>query len=225
MSGRIAGRGNLSQGNKISAGVSQAEGQFQGRHLTDTNKDDLTWVTTTPRGKRREQCERQGKAESDLLEEEHIIRQQMEILNQKQLHAEAEQAAARAASDREVARERLLLQHRQETLKRQRYREGNITKRSNIPGHGGDAQSMPNDRHDHVATEWGAHMRCEQKITSRNTQDQSSTAGQFGGKSCYSPRPRKTLQNQDHCATDTRGCFAKGRYQVYFKNKQSPNQL
>ena len=69
----------------------------------------------------------------------------MEILNQRDLHAEAEKAAARAAaaaaadravlaraaSDREVARERLLLLHRQEWLKRQRYLAGNITERSN----------------------------------------------------------------------------------------------
>ena len=105
----------------------------------------------------------------------------MEILNQKQLHAEADQAAAkaaaaeeadrqltaaraaadraRAASERKVARERLLLQHRQEWLKRQRYLAGNITERSNIPGHGGDDQPMPNYRHDHVAYEWGTDDR------------------------------------------------------------------
>ena len=35
--------------------------------------DDLTGVTTTPRGKRCDECEVQNKAESDLLEEERII--------------------------------------------------------------------------------------------------------------------------------------------------------
>ena len=184
MKQRIGGRGDLSEDAEISAGVSHAEGQLQRRHLTDTKNDDLTGVTTTPRGKRRDKCEVQGMAESDLPEEEHIIRQQLEILNQKQLHAAAAQAEAkavaaaeadraraaadraraeadraRAASDREVARERLLLQHRQEGLKRQRYLAGNITERSNIPGHGGDDQPMPNDRHEHAAYEWGLRTR------------------------------------------------------------------
>ena len=83
----------------------------------------------------------------------------MELLNQSELHAEAEEAVARVAatlareaSDQAVARERLLLRHQQERLKRQQYLAGNITERSNIPGHGGDDQPMPNDRHDHVAT-------------------------------------------------------------------------
>ena len=65
----------MSQGNEISAGVSQAEGQFQGRHLTDTNKDDLTGVTTTPRGKSREECKVQNKAESDFNLEEYHLKQ------------------------------------------------------------------------------------------------------------------------------------------------------
>ena len=63
--GGLAGesrRCNLSQGNEISAGVSHAEEHFRGRHLTDTSKDDLTGVTTPPRGKRSEQCEVQNKA-------------------------------------------------------------------------------------------------------------------------------------------------------------------
>ncbi len=77
MKGRIAGRGDLSQDAEISAGVSHAEGRFQGRHLTDTNNDDLTGVTTTSSGKRREKCKVQNKAESDLLEEERIICQQL----------------------------------------------------------------------------------------------------------------------------------------------------
>ncbi len=89
-------------------------------------------------------------------------------------------AEAKTAHDREVARQ--IVRHRLERLKiKQQSLAGNITERSNIPGHGGDAQPMPNDRHDHVATEGGAHMRGEQKITSRNTQDQSSTAGRLGG--------------------------------------------
>ena len=113
----------------------------------------------------------------------------MEILNQKELQAEAEEAAARAAatldkaaSDREVARQRLLLRHRRERLQlKQQYLAGTITDRSNLPEHGGDDQPMPNDRHDHVASEWGIPVRGEQKITSRNTQDQFSTAGRLGG--------------------------------------------
>ena len=125
------------------------------------------------------------------MEEKRIICQQTEILNQKELQAEAEEAAARAAatlataaatlakeaSDREVARERLLLRSRQERLKRQQYLARTITDRSNIPEHGGADLPMPNDRHDHVATEWWTPMRGEQKITSRNTQDQFSTSG------------------------------------------------
>ncbi len=54
----------MSQGKEISAGVLHADGQFRGRNLPDTNKDDLTGVTTPPRGKRREQCEVQNKAAS-----------------------------------------------------------------------------------------------------------------------------------------------------------------
>ena len=193
-----------------------------------------------------------NKAESDLLEEARIICQQTEILSQKEFQAEAEEAAAAAeadrqltaaraeatlakeASDREVARQ--IVRHRLERLKlKQQYLAGNITERSNIPGHGGDDQPMPNDRHDHVATEGGAHMRGEQKITSRNTQDKFSTAGRLGGGlnfpqdsgglnaqdqsstagryrrgSCYSPRPVMAFPNQDHCATDTRGYLARG---------------
>ena len=75
--GRIAGRGDLSEDAEISAAVSHAVGQLQRRHLTDTNNEDLTGVTTTPRGKRRDKCEVQNKAESDLLEEERIICQQL----------------------------------------------------------------------------------------------------------------------------------------------------
>ena len=151
---------------EISSGVSHVERH----HLTDTTHDDLPGITPTPRGNRREQCERQSNAASDLLEEESLISQQLDILNQKQIHAAAAQAEAKAVAaeeadraraaadravaeaDREVARERLLLQHRHEALKRQRYLAGNITERSNIPGHGVDDQQMPNDRHDHVAT-------------------------------------------------------------------------
>ena len=69
MKKRIGGRGDLSEDAEISAGVLHAEEHFQRHHLTDTNHDDLTGVTTTPRGKKREQCERQSKAESDLLKE------------------------------------------------------------------------------------------------------------------------------------------------------------
>ncbi len=155
----------------------------------------MTGVTTTPRGKRREKGEVQHKAESDFnleeyqlkqlrpaeqwtsayevyrqLEEKLIICQQTAILNQKELQAEAEEAAAeaeadrqltaaraaatlaKAASDREVARQ--IVRHRLERLKlKQQSLAGNITERSNIPGHGGDDQPMPNDRHDHVAYE------------------------------------------------------------------------
>ena len=65
----------MSQGAEISAGVSHAEGQFRGRHLTDTSKDDLTGVTTTQRGKRREQCEVPNKAASDFNLEDSQLQQ------------------------------------------------------------------------------------------------------------------------------------------------------
>ena len=134
--------------------------------------------------------------------------------------AEADRATlaatlAKEASDGEVARERLLLRHRQKSVQiRRQSLAGHITERSNIPEHAGAAQPMPNDRNDHVATEWGTPMRGEQKITSRNNQDQSFTAGQFGGGSRYSPRPRRTLPNQDRCATASRGCLTKWRLSI-----------
>ena len=73
---RLAAREDLSEDAELSAGVSHVE-----RHnLSDTNDDDLTGVTTTPCGKRRDQCERQSKDELTLFDEEHIIHQQMEVL-------------------------------------------------------------------------------------------------------------------------------------------------
>ncbi len=112
-------------GGKLSAGVSHAAAQL----LTHTHYDDLTGVTTTPRGKQRDECGVQSKDKSDLLEAERIIRQQRELLNQRDLyaaaaHAEAKAVAAeeadraRAESDRGVDRERLLLQHRQDRASR-----------------------------------------------------------------------------------------------------------
>ena len=103
-------------GGERSAGVSHAAAQL----LTHTHYDDLTGVTTTPRGKRRDKGEVQSQDESDLFEAERIIRQQRELLNQKDRHAAADRA--RAESDRGVDRARLLLQHRQEALNSQRYR-------------------------------------------------------------------------------------------------------
>ena len=103
--------------------------------------------------------------------------------------ASAAATLAKAASDREVARERLLLRNRQARLKlRQQYLAGTITDRSTIPEHGGDDQPMQNARHDYVEYGWGAedqkkvgtHARGENKIKSKNTQDQSSTAGRLG---------------------------------------------
>ncbi len=64
---------------------------------------------------------------------------------------------------------------------------------------------MPTDRHDHVATEWGAHMRGEQKITSRNTQDQSATAGRLGG-GLNLPQDSGGLNAQDQSSTAGQFC-------------------
>ncbi len=155
-------------------------------------------VTTTPRGKQRDEYEGQSKDKYDLFEAERIIRQQLELLDQMDLHAAAAHAEAkavaaeeadrakaaadraraeadraraqadrviaaadraRAESDRAVARERLLLQHRQEALNSQRYLAGTPTKKSNLSGHGEDAPPWRNGRHDRVATKAGAHMR------------------------------------------------------------------
>ncbi len=229
--GEIAGEstgGDLSQGIEISAGVSHAEGQFSGRHLTDTSKDELTGVTTPPHGKRREQCEVLNKAASDFnledsqlqqlrtdeqgtrehevfrqLAEKLLIGQKTELLNQKELQAEAtrveaeaeadrqvtaakaeadrqvtaakaaaeavadrlraESTLAKAASDREVARERLLLRNWQDRMiLRQQYLAGTMMDRSNIPEH------------------MGTLARGENTMKSKNAQDQSSTAGRLG---------------------------------------------
>ena len=56
----------MSQGLEISAGVSHAEGQGGGRHLTDTRKDDLKRVSTPPIGKGSEQCDVPNKTASDF---------------------------------------------------------------------------------------------------------------------------------------------------------------
>ena len=144
-----------------------------------------------------------AEAKAAAAEQEHTLRQRLEILIQRYLHAEADRAKAaairaaleavravadavralveadraRAESDREVARERLLLLHRQEALNSQRYLAGTPTEKSNLSGHGGDAPPWQNGRHDRVATEGGAHMRGEQKLTYKK-------AGPFGGGFC-----------------------------------------
>ncbi len=67
-------------------------------------------------------------------------------------------------TDRHLARRKRQLRQQLEMLKlRQQYLAGTITDLSNIPEH------------------MGTHARDEQKITSRNTQDQFSTAGRLGG--------------------------------------------
>ena len=152
-------------------------------------------VTTTPRGKQRDEYEGQSKDKYDLFEAKRIIRQQLELLDQRDLHAAAAHVEAtavaraeadrviaaadraKAESDRAVARERLLLQHRQEELNSQRYPVGTPTGKSNLSEHGGDAPPWQNGRPDRVATEGGAHMRGEQKLTSKK-------AGPFGGGFC-----------------------------------------
>ena len=54
----------------------------------------MTGVTTTPRGKQRDECE----DKSDLFEAERIICQPLELLNQRDLHAAAAHAEAKAAA-------------------------------------------------------------------------------------------------------------------------------
>ncbi len=67
--------GDLPHGKEISAGFSHAEGQLRTRHTTDSSEDDLTVVTTPPRGKRREQCEVPNKAASDFNLEDSQLQQ------------------------------------------------------------------------------------------------------------------------------------------------------
>ncbi len=70
LGGEIAGEskgGYLSHGLEIFAGVSHAEGQGGGSHLTDTSKDDLRGVTTPPRGNGSEQCEVQNRLNQTSL--------------------------------------------------------------------------------------------------------------------------------------------------------------
>ena len=81
---------------------------------------------------------------------------------------------ARAESDRAVARERLLLRNRQAELNNQPYPVGTPMGKLNLSEHGeDDAPPWRNGRPDRVATEWGAHMRGEKKLTYKK-------AGQFG---------------------------------------------
>ena len=46
-----------------------------GSHITDTSKDDLTGVTTPPRGKGSEQCEVPNKSASDFILEDSKLQQ------------------------------------------------------------------------------------------------------------------------------------------------------
>ena len=84
-------------------------------------------------------------------------------------------ASTRAESDSEVARERLLLHHKLAELTNQPYPMGTPTAKSNIYEHGEiDVPPCRNGRPDRVATEEGAHMRGEQKLTNKK-------AGPIGG--------------------------------------------
>ncbi len=76
--GKIAGesRGDyLSPCLEISAGFSHAEGHGGNSHLDENKQDELMWVTTPPRGKRREQCEVPNKAASDFNLEDSQLQQ------------------------------------------------------------------------------------------------------------------------------------------------------
>ena len=155
-------------------------------------------VRTPPRGKQRDDYEGQSKDKYALFGAERVLRQQLELLDQRDLHAAAAHAEAiggakaeadrviaeanakagrvigaaartRAESDRAVAKERLLLQHKLAELNDQPYPVGTPTAKSNLyehgendaplSGHGGDAQPWRNGRPDRVATE-GEHI-CE----------------------------------------------------------------
>ena len=130
MKEKFAARGDLSEYAEISAGVSHAEGQLQRRHLTDTNNDDLTGVTTTPRGKRREKCEVQNKAEEAAARAAAEAGADSQLTAARAAATLARVAAtlAKTASDREVARK--IVRHRRERLKlKQQSLAGNITER------------------------------------------------------------------------------------------------
>ena len=134
-----------------------------------------------------------------------VICQRTAILNQKELQAEAEKVEAeaaaeaeagrqltaaraeatlaKAASDLEVARERLLLRNQQDRLNlRQQYLAGPIMDRSNIPEH------------------MGTHARGDNTMKSKNAQDQSSTAGRLGG-GLIIPQDSGGLNAQDRSST------------------------
>ena len=106
---------------------------------------------------------------------------------------------ARQDADRHLARR--TLQHRKqlEMLKlQQQYLGGNVTDRSTILEHGVGDHPIQHDQHDYVEYGWGAedqkhvgtHARGENKIKSKNAQDQPSTAGQLGGGGLIFPQDR-----------------------------------
>ena len=78
LGGEIAGEstgGDFLQGKEIFAGVSHADGKLWRRHYTDPSKDNLTGVTTPPRGKRSAQCEVPNKDASDFNLEDSQLQQ------------------------------------------------------------------------------------------------------------------------------------------------------
>ncbi len=167
-------------GGDRSADVSHAAGPL----LThNTHYEGLMGVTTPQRGKQRDDYEGQSKDKYALFGAERAIRQQLELLDQDDLHAAAAHAEAiggaraeaeriivgaraeaervivaanrtRAESDRAVARERLRLQHKLAELNNQPYPVRTPTGESNLSKHGEiDVPPWRNGRPDRVATE------------------------------------------------------------------------
>ena len=105
----------------------------------------------------------------------YLLTNKKDELQNEATRAEEDSATTFAMedADRHLARRKRQLRQQLERLKLQhQYLGGTITDRSNIPGHGGDDQSLKNDRHDYVEYEWGADdqnkmgkpTRGEQKI-------------------------------------------------------------
>ena len=193
-------------------------------------------VTTPQRSKQRDDYEGQSKDKYAKFKAEREIRQQLEILDQRNLHtaaalaeaigeanaeagrvivaanraigeanAGAERAIvaanrARAESDRAVARERLLLRQQLEALNDQPYPVRTPKGESNLyePGEI-DVPPCRKGRPDRVATEEGAHMRGEQKLTNKK-------AGPIGGGLLLMiktlERPSATGLTQDQFSDD-----------------------
>ena len=143
-----------------------------------------------PRGKQRDEYEGQSKDKYDLFAEERVLRPEANAVAARAraeadrvimaANAEAARASAeddrvimvaartRAESDRDVARERLLLQHKLAALTNQPYHMGTPTAKSNIYEHGeNDTQPWRNGRPDQGATEDGAQIRGEKNLTNK----------------------------------------------------------